>query len=91
MTLASKDHNCDNEDDDINDIDDTDDDRYGFNACLTCCHVACWQRYSQLLLRYGFYDQEGKLQVVNYSADPQKVILNIIIHDKYLAVLALYL
>ena len=24
-------------------------------------------------LRYGFYDQEGKLQVVNYSADPQKV------------------
>ena len=40
MTLASKDHNCDNEDDDINDIDDTDDDRYGFNACLTCCLLA---------------------------------------------------
>ena len=34
-----------------------------------------------IILRYGFYDQEGKLQVVNYSADPQKVILNIIIHD----------
>ena len=24
-------------------------------------------------LRYGFYDQEGKLQVVNYSADPKGV------------------
>ena len=23
----------------------------------------------------GYYDQEGKLQVVNYSADPQKVNL----------------
>ena len=26
-----------------------------------------------LSLRYGFYDQEGKLQVVNYSADPKGV------------------
>jgi len=28
--------------------------------------------YGVLHGRYGFYDQEGKLQVVNYSADPQK-------------------
>jgi hypothetical protein len=23
-----------------------------------------------LLCRYGYYDQEGKLQIVNYTADP---------------------
>ena len=24
------------------------------------------------LTRYGYYDQAGKLQIVNYHADPQK-------------------
>merc|ERR1711962_1793498 len=28
--------------------------------------------YGVLHGRYGYYDQEGKLQIVNYSADPQK-------------------
>ena len=32
-----------------------------------------WWFYKRLSVRYGFYDQEGKLQVVNYSADPKGV------------------
>ena len=28
--------------------------------------------------RYGYYDQAGKLQVVNYTADPEKVLHRLI-------------
>ena len=28
--------------------------------------------FSNWCSRYGYYDQAGKLQIVNYSADPEK-------------------
>ena len=33
------------------------------SACLFSAWLCC---------RYGYYDQAGKLQIVNYSADPEK-------------------